>query len=85
MQKLIAETTHVLENSSGCIDIIFTNQPNLIMYAAVHPSLQSQCCHQGVYAKLNWQIEYPPSYTHQVWGYSKAQVDLINKAVGNFD
>ena len=85
MQQLIAEPTHVLENSSGCIDLILPNQPNLIRYAAVHPSLQSECCHQAVYAKFNWQIEYPPPYTREVWDYSKAQVGLINKAVENFD
>ena len=85
MQELIAEPPHVPENSSGCVDLIFTNQPNLIMYAAVHPSLQSECCHQVVYAKLNWQKEYPPPYTREVWDYSKAHIDLINKAVEKFD
>ena len=55
------------------------------MLQFIHHSLQSECCHQVVYAKLNWQIEYPPTYTREVWDYSKAQVDLINKAVENFD
>ena len=85
MQQLIAEPIHVLENSLGCIDLIFTNQPNLIMYAAVHPLLQFKCFHQVVYAKINWQIQYPPPYTREVWDYSKAQVDLINKTIENFD
>ena len=55
------------------------------MLQFIHHSLQSECCHQVVYDKLNWQIEYPPTYTSEIWDYSKAQVDLINKAVENFD
>ena len=85
MKQLIGESTHVLENSSSCIDLIFTNQPNLIMDAGVHPSLHSKCYHQVIYAKHNSQIEYPPPYTREVWDYDKAQFDLINKAIKNFD
>ena len=85
MKQRIAEPTHVLENSSSCIDLIFTNQPNLIMDAGVHPSLHSKCHHQVIYTKLNLQIEYPPPCTGEVWDYDKAKFDLINKAIENFD
>ena len=30
MKQVITEPTHILENSSSCIDLIFSNQPNLI-------------------------------------------------------
>ena len=85
MKQLIAEPTHVLENSSSHIDLIFTNQPNLIMDAGVHISPHSKCHHQVIYAKLNLQIEYPPPYTREVRDYGKTQFDLINKAIENFD
>ena len=85
MTQLIAEPIHVLENSSSCIDLIFTNQPNLIMDSGVHPSLHSKCHHQVIYTKLNFQIEYPPPYIREVWDYLKAQVNLINKAIKNFN
>ena len=85
MKQLIAEPTHVLENSSSCIDLMFTNQPNLIMDTGVHPSLHSKCHHQVIYVKLNLQIEYPPPYTREIWDYGKAQFDLINKTIENFD
>ena len=85
MKQLIAEPAHVLENSSSCIDLIFTNQSNLIMDAGVHPSHHSKCHHQVIYVKLNLQVEYPPPYTHEIWDYGKAQFDLINKAIENFD
>ena len=56
MKQLIAELTHVLQNSSNCIGLIFTNQPKLIMDAGVHPLLHSKCHYQVNYAKLNLQI-----------------------------
>ena len=31
------------------------------------------------------QVEYPPPYTREIWDYGKAQFDLINKAIENFD
>ena len=85
MKELIAEPTHVLENSSSCVYLIFTNQQNLIMDAGVHPSLHLKRHHQVIYAKLNLQIECPPPYTRVVWDYGKAHFDLINKATENFD
>ena len=38
LKQVINESTYLLENSSSCIDLIFTSQPNLVMNAGVHPS-----------------------------------------------
>ena len=46
-QQLINEPTHLTRNSSSCIDIIFTSEPNLVY-------------HQIVFAKFNLDIFYPP-------------------------
>ena len=73
MKQLIAEPTHVLENSS-----------NLIMDFGVHCSLHSKC-HHVIHVKLNLQREYPPPYTREVQDYGEVQFDLINKAIENFD
>ena len=56
MKQVITEPTHILENSSSCIDLIFSNQPNLIMDSAVDPTLHSKCHHQIMYAKLNLKL-----------------------------
>ena len=74
MKQLIAEPTHVLENSS-----------NLIMDFGVHCSLHSKCHHHVIHVKLNLQREYPPPYTREVQDYGEVQFDLINKAIENFD
>ena len=50
--QITNEPTHILENSSSCIDLIFTSQQNLIVYSGGHSSLDPSCHHQIVYAKL---------------------------------
>ena len=65
-QQIIKEPTHILDNSSSCIDLIFTSQPNLITESSVYPSLYPNCHHQLVYAKFNLQIYYPPQYYREV-------------------
>ena len=38
LHQLINEPTHLLQNSSSCIDLIFTSQPNIVVESGVHPS-----------------------------------------------
>ena len=38
LYQVINKPTHILENSSFCIDLIFTYQPNLITESGAHPS-----------------------------------------------
>ena len=45
-QQLISEPTHILNNSSSCIDLIFTDQPNLVNNSGTHPSLYPNCHHK---------------------------------------
>ena len=69
LKQIINEPTYVTSNSSSCIDLIFTSQPNLVMESGVHSSLDPNCYHQIVFTKINVKI-YPPLY-------EKANADLI--------
>ena len=62
LQQLITQPTHLLANSSSCIDLIFTDQPSLIVDCGIHPSLHPNCHHQIVYCKLDLNIFCPPPY-----------------------
>ena len=73
MKQVITEPTHILENSSSCIDLIFSNRPNLITDSGVHPTLHSKCHRQTIYSKLNLKIQYPPPYTRKIWNYSRSE------------
>ena len=84
--QVINEPTNFQPNSNpSCIDLIFTNQPNLIFESGVHPSLSTRCHHQIIYAKISFEIYLPPSYTREVWHYKYAQTNLIHQSIVNFD
>ena len=50
------EPTHVLENSSSCIYLIFTNQPDTLVESRVHHLLYQNCHHQIYFP--NWILKY---------------------------
>ena len=81
MKQLILEPTHILQQSSSSIDLIFTNLPNIVINSSPHP----KCHHQIIYSKLNLKTEYPPPYIRKVWNYNRAETDLINRAIENCD
>ena len=67
LNQLISDPTHILQHSSSCIDLIFVNQPNLVIDSGIHSSLHHNCHHQIIFCKLNLKIEYPPPYAREVW------------------
>ena len=85
LHQLINEPIHLLQNSSSCIDLIFTSQPNIVVESGVHPSLHPNCHHQIIFAKFNLKIYYPPPYLREVWHYKEANADLIKRAISNFN
>ena len=42
LHQEINEPTHILDNSSSCIDLIFNSQPNLLIESSAHP-FSAQC------------------------------------------
>ena len=85
LEQLIYERTHILSNSSSCIDLIFINHPNLVTDSGTQPSLHPNCHHQIIHCKINLQVEYPPPYQRHVWNYAKANKDTILSALQNVD
>ena len=80
LNQVLKTPTHVIQNST-CIDLVFTNQPHLVMESGVHSSLSSTCHHEIVFAKLNLQVEYPPTYERVFWDYSRTGKASINRAI----
>ena len=85
VSQIIKEPTHITKSFSSYIDLIFTNQPNLVTDSRVHPSLHSNCYHQIVYAKFNFKIVYPPPYERHIWHYNHTKPESIRKALEVFD
>ena len=79
--QLINEPTHIQANSSSCIDLILTDQPNLSMNSGVHSSLHPNCHHHIVHSRFNLNIYYPPPCQRLIWDYKKADSTKIRKTL----
>ena len=55
-KQIISDPTHILPNSSSCINLIFTDQPNYLIDSGIHPSLHSNCHYQITFCKLNLKV-----------------------------
>ena len=84
LNQLISEPTHLMGSSKSCIDLIFTDQPNLVIETGVHPSLHEQCHHQIVHGKLSVSNIAVPPYTRRIWYYDKADFVNIMKSIEMF-
>ena len=79
--QLINEPTHIQVNSSFCIELILTDQPNLSMNSGVHSSLHPNCHHHIVHSRFNLNIYYPPPCQPLIWDYKKADSTKIRKTL----
>ena len=79
--QLISEPTHLLLTSASCIDLIFTDQSNLVVDSGTNSSLNPKCHHQIIYCRLNHNIKNPPPYQRLVWDYKKANVESIKRFI----
>ena len=85
LSQVISDPTHILPNSSSCIDLIFTNQLNVVTESGVYPSLHPKCYHQIVLAKLSLTVEYSPLYERLTWLKKNSDISSINRAIDIFD
>ena len=83
--QIINKPTHILNNLSSCIDLIFTIQLKLVMESCVHSSLYANYHHLLPYVKFNLNVFYPPLYERKVRHYKLANSDCIQRTSKNFD
>ena len=72
------DTTEGL-TSPSCIDLVFTDQPNLSINAGAHSKLQSICHHLTLHSGFNLNIYYPPPYQRLICDYKKADSTVNNR------
>ena len=70
-----------MENLASCINLIFTNQPSLVIDSGVHPSLHTNCHYQIVYCKLNLNIIFSLPYERLIWDYNNDDTEKIKKSI----
>ena len=85
LHQVINEPTNFEPNkNSTCIDLIITDQPNLILDSGTLPSPDPFCHHQIIHCKANFNIPPPPPYERKMWYYDRANQELIKRSMNNF-
>ena len=59
---MIDKPTHYINESSSCIDLIFSSNVNLMKNCGVEQSVYEKCHHNIIYGILNFNIPLPPPY-----------------------
>ena len=84
LHQVINEATYILNNSSSCIDLIFTSQRYLVTESGVHSSLHANCHHQITYIKFNLNVIYQPPYQREVRHYKLVNSERIQCPIANY-
>ena len=83
--QLVNQPTYITNNSKTCIDLVATDQPNLILSSEIHPSLHTTCHHQVNFVKLHLKCPPPPPFVRRVWHYDRANPSLIQRAISDYN
>ena len=85
LKQLMNEPTNMETNKNHtCIDLIFTDLPNIVMDSGVRPTLDNVFHHQMTFRNSNLKSLPPPPYERKIWHYERAEIDLIKRAVSYF-
>ena len=86
LTQLISEPTHFFRDdcNPSCIDLLITDQPNIVLNSGVRPSLDPTVKHQITFCKINFKIPPLPNHFRKLWHFSRADVNLIRRAISEF-
>ena len=85
LTQIINEPTNFTPNKSPtCIDLILTDQPNLILNSGTRSSLDPKCHHSIIFCKMNYKIPPPPPHERIIWHYDRANSDAIQRSFKSF-
>ena len=81
--QMINKPTHFINESSSCMDLIFSSHTSFVKNCGSELSIYEKCHHNIIYGTLNFDI--PPPYYRNVWHYKHAYTECIQKAISTFD
>ena len=85
LSQLISEPTNFEPHKKpSCIDLVATDQPNIILDSGTRLSLDSHCDHQIVNCKVNFRIPPPLPYDRKVWHFNRANLSAIKRSMTSF-
>ena len=83
--QIISEPTNFEPNKNpSYIDLLVTDQPNIILDSGTRASLDSYCHHQIIHCKVNFKIPPPLPFESKIWHYNRADSASIKRSITNF-
>ena len=85
LSQIISEPTNFEPHKKpSCIDLIVTDQPNIILESGTRASLDSFCHHQIIHCKANFRIPPPPPFERKNWHFNRANSAAIKRCMTSF-
>ena len=85
LSQIISEPTNFEPHKNpSCIDLIVTDQPNIILESDTRASLDSYCHHQIIHCKLNFRIPPPLPFERKIWHFHRANSAAIKRCMTSF-
>ena len=86
LEQLISDPTNFEPGRNpSCIDLIFCDQPNIVLESGTRPSPDTICKHQVIFGRLNLHIPPLRPYFRKIWHYNKANTNAIKQSISCFD
>ena len=83
LTQIISEPTHFMRDTCNptCINLIVTDQTNLVLNSGVRDLLDATVKHKIVSCKINFKIPPLPKYSRKFWHFDRAREDFIKEVV----
>ena len=82
---MINEPPHFINESSFCIDLIYSSNTSFVKNWGSELSIYEKCHHNIIYGTLNFHVPLPPPYYRDVWDYKHTNTESIQKVISTFD
>ena len=91
--QIIDKSNRFTNNSSSCIDLIFTSNPSIIVDSGIEKYLSSSCYQDVIYgnhisyhiSQINFRVLLHSPHFRTIWDYKNADASSIQRAIENFN
>ena len=85
LSKIILEPTNFEPHKNPwCIDLVVTDQPNIILDNGNRVSLNSYCHRQIVHCKVNFKKLPPLPFERKIWHFNRANSAALKRSIASF-
>ena len=79
--QMIGQPTHIVNETSSCIDLLFTTTSKLLSDVGVEQTIYNKHHPNIIYGSLNLIIPLPPPYYREVLDYKNQDLVCIQRAI----